>query len=146
MLRLARACLALSLFAAPLAAQSAVANALSDEAAVRSTVELYLRAHATGDGAFITQAFHPELKLVGVRNDTVLVRSGVDYARGFSGRPASDEAQRRRWIASIEVYGQGATARVVLDYPQLTYVDFFTLLKVNGRWTIVSKVWTVALK
>lgn len=148
---LRRTLLVLPLIAAPLLAQgprtiSPVAAALSEEAAVRATVELYLQAHATGDGAYIERAFHPELKLVGVRNDSVLVRSGVDYARGFAGRPPADEARRRRWIASIDIFGQGATARVVLDYPQLTYVDFFTLLKIGGEWKIVSKVWTVEPK
>ena len=143
---LRRTLLALVVLPLPLASQTPVAAALTEEAAVRAVVELYLRAHATGDGAYVQQAFHPELKMVGVRNDSVLVRSAEQYWRGFSGRPAADEAQRRRWIASIEVFGQAATARVVLDYPQLTYVDFFTLLKVDGRWTIVSKVWTVVLK
>ncbi len=142
---LRRAALLLPLIAAPLLAQGPVAAALSEEAQVRATVELYIRAHATGDGALIDRAFHPELKLVGVRNDSVLVRSGLDYARSVSGRPPADEAQRRRWIAGMEVFGQGAT-RVVLDYPTLTYVDFFTLLKVNGEWKIVSKVWTVQPK
>lgn len=135
-----------TILASPAAAQLPVNATAAEEARVRATVELYLRAHATGDGAYIRQAFHPELKMLGVRNDSLLVRSAEQYWSGFSGRPAADEAQRRRWISSVEVFGSAATARVVLDYPQQTFIDLFTLLKVDGEWKIVSKVWTVEAK
>ena len=48
-------------------------------------------------------------------------------------------AQRRRWIDRVEVFGHAAHVRVVLDYPAVTYVDFFALLKIDGEWNIVSK-------
>lgn len=64
------------------------------------------------------------------------------YIAGHRGTPAADEAQRRRWIASAEVYGNAAVARIVLDYPTVTYIDLFTLLKINGEWKIVTKTFS----
>lgn len=134
--------------AAPLSAQQqgAVTTNITEEAKVREVIALYFRAHETGSGAFIQQIFHPELKMMGVRNDSLVVRSAEQYWSGFSGRPAADEATRRRWIDRVEVFGHAANVRVVLDYPTVTYVDFFALLKIDGEWKIVSKVYATEAK
>lgn len=84
--------------------------------------------------------------MMGVRNDSLVVRSAEQYWSGFSGRSASDEAARRRWIDRVEVFGHAASVRVVLDYPTVTYVDFFALLKIDGEWKIVSKVYATEVK
>ncbi len=142
-----RALVALLLVSAPLAAQQGpVTQNITEEAKVREVIGLYFRAHETGSGAFIQQIFHPELKMMGVRNDSLVVRSAEQYWSGFSGRAAADEATRRRWIDRVEVFGHAANVRVVLDYPTVTYVDFFALLKINGEWKIVSKVYATEAK
>lgn len=142
-----RALLLLVLLASPLAAQQGPVTAnITEEAKVREVIGLYFRAHETGDGKFIEQIFHPELKMMGIRNDSLSVRSAEQYWSGFSGRPAADEAVRRRWIDRVEVFGHAANVRVVLDYPTVTYVDFFALLKINGEWKIVSKVYATEPK
>lgn len=41
----------------------------------REVIGLYFRAHETGNGAFIQQIFHPELNMMGLRNDSLVVRS-----------------------------------------------------------------------
>lgn len=142
------AVLAALVIAAPLSAQQqgAVTTNITEEAKVREVIALYFRAHETGNGSFIQQIFHPELKMMGVRNDSLVVRSAEQYWSGFSGRAAADEAARRRWIDRVEVFGHAANVRVVLDYPTVTYVDFFALLKIDGEWKIVSKVYATEAK
>lgn len=141
------ALLALAFAAAPLAAQlGPVTTNIREEAAVREVIGLYFRAHETGDGKFIEQVFHPALTMMGIRNDSLALRSAQQYWSGFSGRPAADEALRRRWIDRVEVFGHAASVRVVLDYPTVTYVDFFALLKIDGEWKIVSKVYATEPK
>ena len=54
--------------------------------------------------------------------------------------PAADEAGRKRAIESVDVAGTAASARIVLDYPTVRFVDYMTLLKIDGEWKIVSKV------
>ena len=140
----ARIALALALLAAasvPAAAQSA-----ADEAAVRAAVDAYLHAHATGSAERLRPVFHPVANLFFVRADTLAQRSGAEYLAGFDGTPAADEAQRRRWISMVDVTGDAAIARVVLDYPTVTITDYFQLLRVNGEWRIVNKIFTSQAK
>ena len=123
--------------AAPAEAQSA-----ADEAAVRTAVEAYLQAHASGSSVGLRPVFHPVANLYFVRADTLTTRSGQAYLDGFDGNPAPDEAQRRRWISMVDVTGDAAVARVVLDYPTVTITDYFALLRIEGEWRIVNKIFS----
>ena len=121
---------------------NAMAQQSHDEAAARKPLEAYLRGHATGDAAYIRQAFLPTAHIEGIRDGKFLSWTAEEYIAGFKGSPAMDEAQRRRSIDAIDVTGNAAMARVTLAYPGGTFTDYFVLLKVDGEWKIANKVWT----
>jgi len=62
-----------------------------------------------------------------------------DFAARFNGKLANDEAQRKRSIEIIEMSGNAAIAKIVLDYPTIKFVDYMSLLKIDGEWKIVNK-------
>jgi hypothetical protein len=121
-------------------------DAPSEEAAVRAALEHYLLGHATGDGAHHAMVFHPESKLFWMRDDTLNTRTSAEYIAGASGGPAEDEDQRRREITMVDVTGDAAVAKVVLDYPGRVFTDYMSLLKIDGEWKIVNKTFTVEEK
>ena len=83
------------------------------------------------------------LRRIGVTpGDTLMVHSSWLAHNGFKGKPAEDEAKRKRSIDQIDVTGNAAMARVTLNYPSGTFTDYFVLLKVDGEWKIANKVWT----
>lgn len=82
---IATALLAILLCAPELGAQGPIASNVAEEAKVRDVIALYFRAHETGDDKFIQQIFHPDLKMMGMRNDSLIVRSAEQYWSGFSG-------------------------------------------------------------
>lgn len=120
-------------------AQQPSPTARGDEAGVRAALEHYLQGHATGDGAHFRRAFHPEAKLFWVRDGQLMQRTSEEYIAGASGRPAADEAQRRRRIVDVRVAGTAASATVELDYPATRFVDYMSLVKVGGEWKIINK-------
>jgi len=111
----------------------------AEKAAVRVPLENYIKGHETGDPEFMRKAFHTEGNLIFVRDGKFTTRSFSEYIGGMSGKPAADEAKRKRAIESIDVAGNAAIARIVLDYPAVKFVDYMTLLKINGEWKIVNK-------
>jgi hypothetical protein len=123
------------LLAAPVAAQQSAADA-----GVRAALNHYIQGHATGDGSHMRIAFHPNANLYFIRDGKYAERTSADYAAGFSGKPAADEAQRKRRIASVDIAGSAAQAKIVLEYPGVTFTDYMSLLKIDGEWKIVSKV------
>lgn len=111
-----------------------------DAEAVKIPLENYIQAHATGDPAFARKAFYGEGTMTFVRDGKIVVESLDSFAnRAFTGKPAADEAQRKRRIGKIEIVGTAATATVILEYPTVKFTDFMTLLKFNGEWKIVNK-------
>lgn len=107
--------------------------------AVRVPLENYIKAHVTGDGEYARKAFHTEGNMTFVRDGKYMSRSFAEYIAGFTGKPAADEDKRRRSIESIDVAGNAAVARIVLDYPAVRFVDYMTLLKIGDEWKIVNK-------
>jgi hypothetical protein len=133
--------LALSLLAVFLATPASAQSAASEEAAVRAAVDHYLQGHATGSPEEFSKAFHPESMLFWVTPEGTLGRrTSADYIKGAAGKPAADEAQRKRRILMVDVDGSAAVAKVELDYPSVRFIDYFTLLKVDGQWKIMNKI------
>ena len=121
----------------------------ADEAAVRATLQHYIQGHATGDGAHMRIAFHPAARLFWSSADTLATRTSDEYiARMAGGKPAADEASgvRKRRIESVDVTGNAATGKIVLDYPDAYIVDYMSLLKTNGQWKIINKIFMTEMK
>jgi hypothetical protein len=111
----------------------------SEKDAVRVPLENYIKGHKTGDPEFMKKAFHTEGNLIFIRDGKYATRSFAEYIGGMSGKPAADEAKRKRAIEMVEVTGDAAIAKVTLDYPAVYFVDYFALLKIDGVWKIVNK-------
>ena len=135
--------------AAVVAAAGAWMSAPSeDEAAVRAALQHYIQGHATGDPAHIRLAFHPAARLFWSSADTLATRTSDEYIARMSSKPAADEASgvRKRRIADIDVTGNAATGKIVLDYPDAYIVDYMSLLKTDGQWKIVNKIFMTEMK
>lgn len=117
-----------------------------DEIGIRDTISLYLNGQATGNPDYYRQAFHPDARLNGVRDGKPEQRTLTEYLALQSGRPAADEAQRKRSVSNIVVTGDAAVATIVLDYPRALTTDHMSLIRSNGRWLIVHKLYNVASK
>ena len=130
-------CAALMALAAPAGAQSP-----TDEQAVRAVINQYFRGHATGDPNEMRKAFHPTAHVEGNRDGKFVSWTAEEYARGFGGRPAPDEATRKRTIDRVEISGDAAMVGATLVHGATTFTDYFVLLKINNEWKIANKVYS----
>ena len=125
---------------------SAQAPSAEDEAGVRAALQHYLNGHATGDPEEFRMAFHPDARMTFVRDGKVVITPISEYIARAPGKPAADEALRKRRITNVQVTGTAAIGRIELDYPSAFLVDYMTLLKDNGRWVIIAKSFNSAPK
>jgi hypothetical protein len=110
--------------------------------AIRTAVNHYFQGHATGDGSHFAKVFHPDAKLYWIGPDgTVMQRTSAEYIKGASGKPAADEAQRKRRIVSVDITGNIAMVKVELDYPAVKFTDIFSMVESKGQWWIVNKTY-----
>lgn len=114
----------------------------SEKDAVRVPLENYIKAHATGDPEFARKAFHTEGNMIWIRDGKYSSETFDSFIkRAFTGKAAADEEKRKegRRIEAVDISGNAAVARIVLEYPSVKFVDYMTLLKINGEWKIVNK-------
>ncbi len=116
----------------------------ADEAAVRQTVQYYFDGGKNGDSLTLRKAFHPEARMLFAREGKlVVVPIGEYITRVGSERPEPgrvDSTERK--VVSVDVVGDAATAKIELRRPDALLTDYMSLLKVDGRWLIVNKIFT----
>lgn len=115
----------------------------AEETLVRAALRHYLKGHATGRGSHHEQAFHEIANLYWITDEGLQVRSSEEYIAGAPGQKAPDEAERKRWIDWVDISGNAAIAKITLDYPRATFTDYMQLLKVDGEWKIVNKIFDI---
>lgn len=119
-----------------------------DHEAVDLVMQKFMRAYITADNALATEVFRKDGVMIGysvARGRDLLMRTGEQFAEGFDGKPAADEAKRKRSYEIVDVAENLAAVRVMLDYPGWKGVDYVVLLKTDGKWMIISKSWTGSL-
>jgi Putative lumazine-binding len=121
-------------------------EAISEIDAVKVPLQNYIQGHETGNADFIRRAFTKDAKVMGYMGGNFISWGIEEYTGRFSGRPAEDEAQRKRSFEVLDVTEDAAVAKVVLDYPLVKFSDYMSLLKIDGEWKIVAKSFHAEMK
>src|SRR5262245_65998898 len=85
------------------------------------------------------KAFHTDPSFFSYLDGKLNQMTSAEFAGRFTGKPAADEAQRKRWIESVKLTGNAGVGVIVLDYPTVKFTDYMSLLKVDGEWKIINK-------
>jgi Putative lumazine-binding len=116
------------------------APALADErTAITKTLQTYLDGGISGKGNDMKPAFHQNATIHGYIGEDLFggpIQLLFDW--NDTNGPATD---LKADITNIDIEGTVATARVELDnWTGHKFTDLFTLLKTDGEWKIISKV------
>ncbi len=117
------------------------AQAPSELEQISATLLDYIEGTANGEPDRIKRAFHEDLNLYTVHDDTIRARSGQKYIGYFK---EGEKNNRPGRIISIDYENDAAMAKVEIDMPsrKRLYTDYFLLLKVKDHWKIVHKSYT----
>jgi Putative lumazine-binding len=127
-----------------LAAAADLSARSGDEAAIRQTVQYYFDGGSNRDSVALRKAFHPDARMLFVRDGQLVVVPIEEYIARVAGerlKPGEVDSTRKR-VTSVDVTGDAAIARVELKRPGALIVDYMSLLKVEGRWQIVNKIFS----
>ena len=108
--------------------------------AIAEVLNKYLEGNAKGNSAATKLAFHEKATIFGVNGNELIgpkIQKLYDIVDTLEPSPNARTA-----IARIDVAGIAANARVdsenVAGY---RFTDFFNLVKIEGKWIIVNKVY-----
>jgi Putative lumazine-binding len=101
----------------------------------------YIEGTANGEPERVKRAFHPNLNLYFVANDSLKVWDGKVYIGDIK---EGKKANRIGKIVSIDYVNDAAVAKIEIDMPdrKRRYTDFLMLLKYEGSWKIIHKSFT----
>jgi hypothetical protein len=109
---------------------------------VRQVVQTYLHGLKFNDVASFKKAFWPDAKLFFVKKDGQLGQlTQAQWYEGFV-KSAGQEEKGELQITDVDVTDNAASVKVKEDYPDSVYIDYLSLLKINGEWKIVNKIYT----
>ena len=115
----------------------------SDSAEVRAVLDTYFRGQATGDGSHFGPIFQPSANLYWIREGRYAERPSAEWMASYPGKPAPDEGERKRRIASMDITGNAAVAKLVTEAPTAVVTDYMSLLRTEGGWKVVAKTFVV---
>lgn len=116
----------------------------SERDAVNQVMQKMMRAFEAGDANLAFEVLRRDGVVVGYSTSrgNVVTQTAEEWAKGFPGKPADDEAQRKRSYEIVDVTENAAVVKVMLDYPGWKGLDYLALSKIDGKWMIVSKSWS----
>jgi hypothetical protein len=111
----------------------------SESDAIAETIRRYVEGGRSGRGADMRAAFHPGATIYGYIGDE-LFSGPIEKLFDWNDQNGPAAGLRSR-LAGVDVEGSIATARLELDdWTGHKFTDMFTLLKTDGEWKIISKV------
>jgi hypothetical protein len=94
----------------------------------------------------VRASFHPGARITGYLEDGLHEMTVDDFAGFVASQQPSPRAKGespRLEILSIDIAGSTASARIRDDYLGLAFLDFLSLIKIDGRWSIYNKLFHV---
>ncbi|WP_394749455.1 nuclear transport factor 2 family protein [Spongiimicrobium salis] len=112
-------------------------QAQEDRKAVEKTLNYYLEGGTNNDFDTLKKAFHntATMKFIGGEYKEV---NAIDFFKKVM-KPGPKQ-NRKTKIASIDISGNAAHAKLEIEYATSKVIDYMNLLKVDGQWKIVGKI------
>ncbi len=118
----------------------------SEYAAVRRVLEQYFEASYTANVPLLKTLFHPDALMSGYYDGELGIGTPEPYYEDLMAATSSKDAgeQYEAEIAFIHIAGAIASAGIVEDnLLGLNYVNHYHLLKIEGEWRIISKIYAI---
>ena len=118
---------------------SKLSTKTNEKDAIKKAIQPYINGAISGKGSEMKPAFHQDATIFGYAGDDLFAGPiEILFAWNDENGPATGlKAQ----FANIDVIGTVATVRLELDnWAGSRFTDLFTLLKVDGAWKIMNKV------
>jgi len=112
----------------------------AEKAAVEATINLYFEGILEYDADKLRQAFHADAHIMAAFPNGTFDRAFEEWVGFTNGQAPADVSEYKNEIISIDIAGGAATVKTDLEWPTVHYIDYLNLLKIDGEWKIVNKI------
>ena len=115
---------------------------VQDYQAIVAVLNQYNAGGAQADSSIMRPAFSSEATIFGVDGEDKLTGGPIEGLFEIIDSAFRPSPQAKAAIVRVDIVGTAASARVDTDdISGFRFTDFFNLLKVQGEWSIVSKIY-----
>ena len=109
-----------------------------EEAAVRACLENYM----SGDGNRMEKAFHPSatMKYIDAKTNEFKDVPIADFIARVKAN--TNKSERKIEIAALNIEGTAASGKIKIESGDVILYDYMNMLKIDGEWKIVSKIFS----
>ena len=122
------------------------ATAAMEQGGIHQAINFYIEGLREGSVETLKEAFHAQATMCGYLGETLMIvpiQGLYDFVASHDA-PAKTGEPFEASVAATEVAGSVASARITeKSYQGFDFTTFFHLLKIEGRWWIVGKVFNV---
>lgn len=110
--------------------------------AILEVLNKYNEGGSKADSSIMKPAFSERATIFGVDGDGKLVGGAIQNLFDTIDNEFKPSPDAKGAVVRIDIVGTAASARIDTDdISGFRFTDFFNLLKVEGKWTIVSKIY-----
>ncbi|RBW55811.1 hypothetical protein DS884_15790 [Tenacibaculum sp. E3R01] len=110
----------------------------SDYKLVEKTVSYYLEGGTNNDFETLKKAFHEDATMKFVSKGIYKEVNALSFFKRVTKK--GPKQNRKTQISYINVSGNTANAKLEIEYPSFTFIDYMNLLKIDGEWKVVNKI------
>lgn len=115
-------------------------NTADDRAAIEETVRHYFRGDVERDVERLKKAFHPHAELLTAGEEGELeILTQEAWHESVEATP--DRERPEPELLSVDIHGKAALAKTRLTFSDGRFTDYLSLLKLDGGWVIVNKIY-----
>ena len=110
--------------------------------AILEVLNKYNEGGAKADSSIMKPAFDTQATIFGVDAEGKLIGGPIQGLFDIIDNSFKPSPNAKGAVVRVDIVGTAASARIDTDdISGFCFTDFFNLLKVEGKWTIVSKIY-----
>lgn len=113
---------------------------IKDYEEITEVLKRYVDGMAAGKSEMMKPSFHKNATMYGYVQGVGLIEGSIENLYSITDKGGPDPNRQAR-IDILSVVETAAAARIVIENARgATYTDFHHLLKIDGEWKIISKI------
>jgi hypothetical protein len=122
---------------------------IADRGAIEATIQTYFDGLYEGDSDKLASVFHETSSLTWDQEGKLMAIARDAWLQAVRDRPSSKSRELARDDAILLIDQSGPTTafvKVKCQIPPRYFTDYLSLIKVEGRWQIVQKVYAFEVR
>ena len=109
---------------------------------IETVLQDYFNGYLNAEVDLVEKAFHPETRLYAVEDEKLGKTEMAEWAENLRARKIKGDVRfANQKVEFIDIADSTAVAKVVLTFAKYQFTDYLSLLKFEGGWIIVGKIY-----